>query len=179
MGIRPAPPVTRAPAGGKGLSLDSSGRIPFAVRKRLAGYEIGMDSSVGAHVTSTTESAGTLIIAASQYAFDGGPVICTVFVPEIQTPSTANGTLQLSLFEGTTEIAIIGAFFTELANGQMNTAATMEYTGTKTARFAPTAGIHAYSVTGFVSSDTGSPGAYGGAGGTAANGPVTIRFTKS
>lgn len=137
------------------------------------GYEWGVDTGSGAAVTSTSESAGTTVLACAAHTFDGNPAVLHFYAPEVQTPTSAAATLTVCLFEGATQIGEIGVFYSEAASGQIVTGNTLEY------RFTPTAGAHTYTISAFVSANSGAPGVYGGAGGTGTKVPISARFLKA
>lgn len=135
------------------------------------GYEFGYDQMTGTVVvTSSTESAGTTIIAGSAHVFDGAPVIATFFAPLIEAPTTVVA-LTISLFESATQI---GRLVEIEASGAANP--TMFTSVTPQLRFTPSAGSHTYSVTASASAATSA--VIGGAGGTATLIPGFLRFTK-
>ncbi len=135
------------------------------------GQEIGYTQiTTTASVTSTTESSGSSVLAPGALAFDGGPVIVT-FEGLVSSPSTATDYIILSLFEASTQITRL-LEVKSASNTSENIQITAQY------RFTPTAGLHTYTVTGFVSANNGTPGVIAGSGGTNGFAPAFIRFTK-
>lgn len=136
------------------------------------GYEIGYDQITSVvNITSTTESAGTLVIQCGAHTFDGGAVICEFFAAQANTPSVAGDVLVVSLFESTVEIGIICTLVDSGAAGM--------YTPLiGKLRFTPSAAAHTYKVTAYVTATTGTPAITAGAGGTGTQVPAYCRFTK-
>lgn len=156
-------------------------RKDVAEMQRLAASRWGIDDGGGSEigydqitspvtVSSTTEATGTALITAAAHTFDGGPVICHVSAPYVQTAAVSGALVAICLFEGATEIGRIGIAITPAA-----VALVVPFEGRH--RFTPSAGSHTYKVTGFQSSGNGVFGA--GAGGTAAYLPAFIRFTRA
>jgi hypothetical protein len=105
--------------------------------------------------------------------FDGSPVICEFF-GTLTTPSTTAASLNLCLFEGATEITLLGGSFIGSSSGtnQLETTLSFKY------RFTPTAGLHTYTVTAFTSATTGTPAIAASAASSGTFPPAFIRFTK-
>lgn len=138
------------------------------------GYEVGYDQITSpVNIASTTEATGTTIITCSAHTFDGAAVMCEFFAPYISTPSTIVATVGISLFESTTEIALIDY----IATGTMTNTIYLPAIGK--IRFTPSAGSHTYLIKAFVSSTTGTPAVGAGSGGTGGVPPAYVRFTKA
>lgn len=152
----------------------ATARTTLGLPAASPGYEIGYDqitSSVA--VASTTEASGTTIITASAYTFDGAAVICEFFSPFVYCPSSSNGTVTVCLFEGATQLGRIGV----VENGPNTQQVGVPY-GCRF-RFTPSAGSHTYKITAFANVTTGTPTVSAGSGGTGANVPAFLRFTKA
>jgi hypothetical protein len=138
---------------------------------------IGYDQvTANVTITSTTQSAGTSVIAGSPYYFDGTPVIAEFFCPLCVPGAGASGGGNFTyacLFEGSTEIAALCAFDTEGTSVATNAGGAM----VGKIRFTPTQGIHTYSVTAF-RGGTANTTLRCGAGGTGNLGPMYLRFDK-
>lgn len=161
----------------------ASGDVPVASSAAAGtwafppGHEINytqITSSV--NVVSTTEATGTTIISPGAIVFDGTAVLVEFYAVAIDLPtatSTSNSVV-VSLFEGATQIArICRVLLDDLTSGQNG-----RMPGHGVFRFTPTAASHTYTVTAFATSVTGTPSIEAGAGGTGANAPAFVRFTK-
>lgn len=137
------------------------------------GYEIGYAQiTSNANITDTAESTATALISSGALTFDGGAVIAEFYSPVVSTDANATGdTTKVTLFEGATELGKIAQVDTVAASIQVATPKTG-------LRFTPTAGVHTYKLCAFVPSTVGTPFIGAGAGGTGANVPAYIRFTK-
>lgn len=163
----------RIPVGTNGQMLTAASGQALGVQYTTPpGFEIGYTQiTAGVNVVSTTEATGTTIISPGALTFDGAPVIVTFF-GGIKTPTAAAGNATVvCLFESTTQI-------TELGNVVTPAAAQTQVWSTFTYRFTPTAGSHTYTITAFATTTTGTPQINAGAGGTGANPPAFVRFTK-
>jgi len=145
---------------------------PVSTLDHGTGYEVGYDQITSpVNITGTTEASPTTVIAGSEHAFDGSPVIAEFFSPSVLPPTVASQALIIMLFEGSTEIGRWGDIRSPSAS--LNAIpVTLRY------RFTPSAGNHTYSIEAFVSSVTGTPAIQAGAGGSAAYLPAYLRFTK-
>ena len=124
-------------------------------------------------VTSTTESSGTTIISCAAHTFDGNPVMCQVFIPDVQYTAAAAGRgTTMSLFEGSTEIGQLGVVYNPAT-------ALIAVTLNAFLRFTPTAGSHTYTVTAFKFNASDTCTYHCGAGGTATEVPAFCIFTHS
>jgi len=133
---------------------------PVSTLDRGPGYEIGYDQiTAPVAITSASEAAPTTIITCEEHSFDGNLVLAEVYFPYL-TP-VAGGSIGISLYEGSTELAAIASNLAQVG-------------GTYLFRFTPSAGTHTYKVGGYGSG--GSAGA--GPGGTNQFAPAFIRFTK-
>jgi len=155
----------------------ASGQVPVASSSAAGawayppGFEIGYDQITASQAcVSTTEATGTTVITCAAHTFDGGPVIATFFSPSLACAIGAAAAFTICLFEGATEIGRLALVQAEAATNNQDTP------GIGMLRFTPTAASHTYTVTGFVSTGTGTVVA--GLGGTAAYVPAFIRFTK-
>lgn len=120
-------------------------------------------------VTSTTESSGTTVITASAITFDGNPVICEFFSPQVQ-PAVGGNSVTICLFEGATEIG-------RLAVVQSAGTGTDVHPVCAKRRFTPSAASHTYTVTAFQGGGNATIAA--GAGGTATLLPAYLRFERA
>lgn len=136
------------------------------------GYEFGYDQMTSfISVTSTTESAGTTIIAGTSHTFDGSPVIAEFFSPKASGNTASGGSVSVSLFESSTDKGIL-CWIADSGTTELMVSISGKL------RFTPSAGAHTYSVTAATSSTSGSPFIQGGAGGVGNVAPCYIRFTK-
>ena len=137
------------------------------------GFEIGYDQiTANVTVTSTAEASGTTVIACAAHTFDGAPVIATFYSPVVSVNTTAGAFVAVCLFEGATQLGEFGTC------EQPANLATMQQSMTGMFRFTPTAGSHTYTVTAFKNNGGATCVVQAGAGGTGANMPAFIRFTK-
>ena len=145
---------------------------PVSTLDRGPGYEIGYDQITSpVDITSTTEASPTTVIAGSEHAFDGSPVIAEFFSPSVNPPTVASSALVIMLFEGSTEIGRLADIRSASTNFNAGPVASRY-------RFNPSAGNHTYSIAAIVGSVTGTPAIVAGAGGTADYLPAYLRFTK-
>jgi hypothetical protein len=138
-------------------------------------HEFGYDQiTANANVTGTTEAGANTIITCAAHVFDGAAVICEFCCSQIQFDTNAGtDVLGISLWEGASELGILGFY-------RPNTAATQEYQAcTLQVRFTPTAASHTYLLKAWATSVTGTPAITAGAGGVGQNFPAFIRFTKA
>jgi hypothetical protein len=126
-------------------------------------------------VTSTTESSGNTLVSAPAFTPDGQSVMVEFFAPIVFAPSVQGGTVTIALFEGATEISRLGQVVNPVGGvADMCVPVCCRY------KFTPTAAAHTYTVTAFASTTTGTPEVVGGpGGGTGANPPAFVRFTKA
>jgi len=154
----------------KGISVQALSVGSFVVDP---GKEIGYDQiTAGANVTGTTSGTANTIIAGSSYAFDGLPVICEVFIPEVVTPAAAGGFITFDLFEGAAFVAGLGTVLTPAA-------ANMRVSFIGKFKFTPSAGNHTYTLKSWVSGTTGTPQVVAGSGTGGADVPAYLRFVKA
>ncbi len=136
------------------------------------GQEIGYDQITGnVNIASTTEATGTTIITCAEHLFDGAPVIAEFFSPMIITGTVSGMEVIISLFESSTQIGRFGIC-------QTPAAAAAFFPWYSRYRFTPSAGRHTYTVTAFATNTTGTPSVQAGSGGTGAQMPAFVRFTK-
>lgn len=123
-------------------------------------------------VTGTSNAAPTTVISPGAVTFDGNPVLLTVFCPNILCDTTAGGDLfSTSLFEGATELAILGRVRTLVAANPGVYAVTFQF------RFTPSAASHTYTIGCYVTSNASASFSCG-AGGSGALAPAFARFTR-
>ena len=139
------------------------------------GTEIGYDQiTASVTITSTTEAAGTTVIAAAAHTFDGAPVIATFYSSVVTVQGNAAGDfVAVSLFEGVTQIGEFGTTETPAAG-----AGSMQQSMTAMVRFTPTAGAHTYTVTAFKNRAGAACSVLAGSGGAGGVLPCFLRFTK-
>jgi hypothetical protein len=135
----------------------------------LPGTEIGYDA-ITASVNVGT--ATTAVIPGSAHTFDGSPVMCEFFSPDILLPSVAGATVNVFLFDGATQVVIMAVCTNSAAQSARNPVTT-------TFRFTPSAGSHTYNIKAAASITTGTPAVQAGTG-TVTSGlpPAYLRFTK-
>ena len=136
------------------------------------GYEIGYNQiTANVPITGTTAGTSTLVITSSGYTFDGGPVICEFYSPDVSTPTVAGDVTVIGLFESTTLLAEIGFV-------QTPAAATTGIAMNARFRFSPSGGVHTYLIRAWASHTTGSPTVSAGSGTSGAVAPAYLRFFK-
>lgn len=124
------------------------------------------------NITDTSEATASALISPGAITFDGAPVIVEFFGICSAPTAAVSNTLQITLFEGSTEITRLAQMRSAItANPNLETLYARY-------RFTPTAGAHTYKICGFVSSTTGTPNIAAGAGGTGNNPPAFVRFSK-
>ncbi len=135
------------------------------------GQEIGYDQITGnVNIGSTSASTPTTIITCASHAFDGGPVMLTVYFPFVFMGS-ANNTLGVVLVEGGSAIGEM------LFTSQVS--ATEPYVFSHAVRrFTPSAGLHTYLIGAYCNNTTGTPAVGAGVGTGTADVPAFARFTK-
>lgn len=150
----------------------SAGNITIGVSGTTSGSELSYTQVTSpVSITSTTESAGTQLVAPGAITFNGSAVIAHFFCPDIATAGAALGNnVIVALFEGSTEIGRLGVMVTPAASNMRNPMSAFY-------RFTPSAGSHTYKVTASVSNTTGTPQAEAGSGGTGGWNPMFLRFT--
>ena len=138
------------------------------------GFEIAYAQiTTNANITDTNEATATSLISPGAVTFDGGPVLLTVFLPEVLAPTgAASNTVTFTLFEGSTEITRLGVLRALVVTTQNVEIVTMHY------RFTPTAASHTYKLCAVVPNTTGTPAIVAGSGGTGGAPPAFMRFTK-
>jgi hypothetical protein len=157
----------------------AAGKVPVASSAAAGtwsfppGFEINYTQiTAPVNIVSTTEATGTTILSPGALTFDGTAVICEFFGNLSLPTAAASNLLVVSLFEGATQITELGTWRTEVTSPVPLAVAYCAF------RFTPTAASHTYTITAFVSSTTGTPAVSGGPGGTGANPPAFVRFTK-
>jgi hypothetical protein len=154
----------------KGLSVQALSVGKFVVDP---GKEIGYDQiTAGMNVTGTTANTGDTLIAGTQYAFDGLPVVCELFIPEVVTPNNAGAWISFDLWEGATLIAALGTALTP-AGANMRVPVAAQF------RFTPTAGNHTYTIKMWAANTVGTPQVVAGNGTGGADVPAYVRFVKA
>lgn len=138
------------------------------------GYEINYTQTTSTvNVVSTTEATGTTLLSPGAITFDGAPVLVHFFCPTVQLDTASAGDVMvISMFEGGTQIGRLAVVKTPSVTSAMQNPVSGFY------RFTPTAAAHTYTITAAVSSTTSTPSCGAGAGGTATNLPMFVRFTK-
>jgi len=159
------PVSSTTPTSNQGLVWNGSAWAPAT----MPGSEIGYDQITSNFTISSTSAPGDTLISGSSYTFDGHPVMAQFYCFDIIPPSVAGNGVNISLYEGTTAIALFSQ-----AYGASSTP--MRIPGNGWYRFTPTAGSHTYSVKVYSTSLTGTPQILAGTG--AATAPAFLRFTK-
>jgi hypothetical protein len=137
-----------------------------------SGFEFGYDQITSiVTVSSTSEAAGTTVIAAAAHSFDGAPVKAEFYSASIL--NGASGQTIVNLWEGappgTTNLGLI-------VNTQSGDAGAVSAAMMGELRFTPSAGSHTYSVIAWRAGSNGTINA--GVGGATTHVPAYIRFTK-
>ena len=159
----------------------ASGQVPVASSSSAGawgyppGFEINYTQATATvNIGSTTEATGTTILSPGAITFDGTAVLVTFFSPDVRLPSAAAGNnVIVSLFESATQITRLAVVITPSVTAQGGVPICAQY------RFTPTAAAHTYTVTAVASSLTGTPSVGAGAGGTATDAPMFVRFQKA
>ena len=137
------------------------------------GFEIGYDQITSpVNVASTTQATPTSIISCAAHTFDGAAVLLTVYFPYVENGSAAVASVFFNLFEGATNLGVMGELGLAAGTLQILTTAAALF------RFTPTAGSHTYTISAWANSTTGTPQMGAGAGGTGNFMPAFARFTK-
>ena len=154
------------------MPIESGGSV---VLSSLPGYEIVYAQNTGAlNITDTAEGTGTALISCAATVFDGGPVYCEFFCPQVITDTNAAADIvTATLFEGATQITRLGIVRTVVTASPLMTSMFCRY------KFTPTAASHTYLLCAYANSTTGTPRFQGGAGGVTTNPPTYIRFVKA
>jgi hypothetical protein len=166
----PAP--ARLALGAAGTVLGQASSLPAWVYP--PGFEINYTQiTSSASITDTSEATATALISPGAITFDGGIVLVEFFTVLLACPTAAaTNTSTVTLFEGSTQITRL-ATAKGIVTGAVNTPTVLAHY-----RFTPSSGSHTYKVCGFATSTTGTPAITAGAGGTGANPPAYVRFTK-
>ena len=140
---------------------------------RPAGFEIGYTQiTTNANVTDTSEATATALISPGALTFDGAAVVVSFFCAAIQPPTSVNGQVTVTLFEGATQITRLAKVTNPVATIVDADPVYAEF------RFTPTVGAHTYKLCAFCDVATGTPTLTAGVGGTAAFPPAFTRFVK-
>ncbi len=157
------------------LAIARAGASLKVLGSGLPGYEIGYDQiTTGVNITGTTEAGANTIITCAAHTFDGTPVICEFFSPQVAFPTASLGnSLGINLWEGATELGNLVFMRVDQISNQDFKSVYARY------RFTPSAASHTYLLKAYASSTTGTPSIGAGAGGVGANVPAFVRFTKA
>ena len=168
----PGVTVSGTPAASQALIATSSSAASWAYPP---GFEIGYDqvTTASISITGTTEGTATTLVSCAAHTFDGGPVLCEVYCAILRPEAVVGNSTILALFEGAT---VIGRVINHRADTTANPNADLSMLGAL--RFTPSAASHTYTLAGWVVSTTGTPQLDSGAGGSGANSPSWVRFTK-
>lgn len=178
MTLVPASSSTGAGGAISGVTITgvaAAGQVPVASSATAGawayppGFQFGYDQiTAPVTIVSTTESAGTVIIACGAHTFDGGAVICQFFAPD--SPTGSAGSFIVSLFEASAQLG-------RLYNYASNIVGTVQIGLNGWFRFTPSAGSHTYTITASASQANVNL-ITAGVGGTGAYVPAFVRFTK-
>lgn len=159
-----------SPSTGQVLTAADATHAAWASPSAGGSREIGYAQiTAPVNITDTAEATATAIITLGPLAYDGSAVLIEAFGIVVMDTGVATHTLQLTLFEGATEI-------TRLAQVRsVSTAFNNIETVHAVYRFSPGAGNHTYKLCAFVSATTGTPKIDAGAGGTAGSPPAFLR----
>lgn len=177
-------PIISGQSGGSGAisgvtvsGTAAAGQVPVATTaiagswKYPPGFEINYtQATASVTVASTTEATGTTILSPGAIVFDGTPVLLHFFCMRVNTNTVLGNGVTLSLFEGATQITRLGLMVTVAAQTQL-APWSLFY------RFTPTAASHTYTLTAF-STNANDAQFECGSGGTGAQSPMFVRFTK-
>ena len=169
----PGVTVSGTAASGKTVVASSSSAAAWAYPP---GFEIGYAQiTTNANITDTSEATATALITVTA-TFDGGAVYAEVFAARVVTPAGAAGdTVTFTLFEGSTEITLLGNPRAMIASAGSQWAAPLHLKY----KFTPTAASHTYKLCAFVQDTTGTPVLVAGAGSGAGTAPPSyLRFVK-
>jgi hypothetical protein len=140
------------------------------------GYEFDyVERTSNVSVTATASATGDVVVTGTSIAYDGSTVVMVeFFAPQLQSPNVAGDQLILSVFDGSTDLGILGVVRNPSPN---NTSTGAGAGGTFRRRMTPSAASHSYIIKAWLSSaGTGTVGAGGGGTDTAL--PAFIRITK-
>lgn len=176
MAFTGSPPVTRAPAGGKGVALDWRGNLPLAVRKQLPGYEYGYAEFTALFTTTaTSEATAGIVVAAPTLIFDGATRVKIEFFAMTANVGTSLRWVALWLYEdqgsGATSIGQIGE--QDVPTGGYGGPVSCSRLMT------PILGSHVFSIRASVGGGAGTAVIGADVGGTGKNMPGYIRITRA
>lgn len=138
----------------------------------LSGEELAYNQiTATVNITSNVATAQNLVIEGTTRSYDGAPVMIEVSAPLVQCPAVAGTATLLNLWDGSTDLGVIG----EVYNGSGNISLGVTVNGRR--RLTPAAGSHNYRVQGWCNGGSGVVyTAPGGAGSTYL--PAFIRVTR-
>jgi microcystin-dependent protein len=146
-------------------------------RGMVVGPLVGVSSYVeftggDVSITATSEATANTIVTADAITFDGSTQIdIEFFSPKVRPPTTANYSLLLCLYDGSTSIGVLSCVTTDEATNVQE----VPVLGRR--RITPTNASHTYSVRAYVNGGTGY--VRGGAGGTSDYVPGYIRISSA
>lgn len=131
------------------------------------GYELAYNQTTSSvTLTSTNVSAQQTVVAGTTRSYDGSPIIVEFYSPRIDSPT--NTQTLIHLFDGATNLGYITLSL--VSSGSSGFAQFARQ------RIVPTSGSHTYSVTGWVTSGTGTVCAGPGPGSFS---PAYLRITRA
>lgn len=137
---------------------------------QMPGYEIGYDAiTAPVTVSATVEASSDTVISCAAHTFDGAAVMVEFFATRVETGTSA-GFVLVSLWEGGTELGIIGITQLDPASGTSSTPFIGKY------RFTPSAASHTYTVKAYRITSNATISA--DVAGTAKVVSAYVRFTK-
>lgn len=164
-------PNAAQPTAGQGLVLDLNGQLPQAVRQTLPGYLLDyVEVTSNQTSTATTAAGATAIVTGNAIFYDGATVIRAEFQAPQIWHSVADTAIILELYDGATDLGVIGVSLTHLTTNSASVPVARTFT--------PTVGTHTYSIR-MWSTAAGTATAQGGAGGAGTAFPMYLRITHA
>ena len=114
-----------------------------------------VENAANVTVTATTAAGAQTIVSAGAVTYEAKPILIEFWAPHARPPAVVGAEMILNLWDASTDLGIIGHFFSPAAAISGGPAALAR-------RLTPTAGSHTYIIKGWVS--TGSGGVFGAAG---------------
>jgi hypothetical protein len=122
-------------------------------------------------ISASSDAGSDTIVTAAAVTFDGSTLICVEFYAgAVRLPSTSDGQLIISLFDGSSQVGRIAQYAPGVATANSN------YPCFVCRYFTPSAATHTYSIRGWVYNGTGS--IFAGTGSGSASAPGYIRVTS-
>jgi hypothetical protein len=140
----------------------------------VLGYELDyVEITSPVSISATSAATADTCITGSSVAYDGSTRVCIeVYSPQIETATTAGSAVLILLYDGSTQVGLIGVHGYAAATAQRNLDPHFSHQF-----LTPSAASHTYSVRAYRAVANSSFGA--GAGGSDTLRPAYIRITKA